>query len=276
MAIADYSEPLTQLLTQGECAWGSVKSGLDYTAMGITEKDIPNLIAMATDNELYELDNEAAEGWAPIHAWRALGQLRAESAIVPLLEQSLEYEDHEGWRDWMLTEFPIVFGRMGSSAIPVLAEVIHDRTKSGWFRIIAVEGLETMVKANPDAESQCVAILQEELAHFAENEPDLNAFIIGVLADLQVMEAVPLMEQAFAAGQVDELLYGDWDEVQVSLGLKSLDELPPKQYRLPGSLMEPEFISVGFATTNHEKQKAKKKAKRKQQSEARRKNRKKK
>lgn len=273
---ADYSEPVTRLLTQGECPWGGAESWLDYRALGITEQDILSLIAMVTDNDLYELDSEAATGWAPVHAWRALGQLRAEAAVIPLLQQSLEYEDHEGWRDWMMSELPTVLRMIGTPAISILAEWIHDRTLSGWQRSIPVEGLDLIAKSYPEAASECVAIFQEELAHFEENDPELNAFVIGSLVDLRVMEAVPLIEQAFAAGKVDELFNGDWDDVQVSLGLKSPDEVPRKRYQLPELPIEQEFIQVGFDTTNGEKQKAKKKAKRKQQSEARRKNRKKK
>ncbi|MBE9010120.1 hypothetical protein IQ250_07875 [Pseudanabaenaceae cyanobacterium LEGE 13415] len=276
MEIADYSEPLIQLLTQGEYSWGGVESWLDYRALGITENDIPSLIAMATNDDLYELDSEAAEGWAPVHAWRALGQLQAEAAVMPLLQQSLKYEDPEGWRDWMMTELPTVLRMNGIPAIPVLAAWIHDRTLSGWQRSIPIEGLDMIAKSYPEATSDCVAILQKELAQFEANDPEMNAFVIGSLVDLRVMEAVPLIEQAFAAGKVDELFNGDWDDIQVSLGLKSADEVPRKRYDLHRSLGEPEFVSVEFDTTNYERQKAKKKAKRKQQADARRKNRKKK
>ena len=279
MALPNYSEPLTQLLTQGECSWGGVESWIDYPALGITSSDIPSLITMATDDELYERDSDAVEGWAPVHAWRALGQLRAEAAVVPLLQQSLEFDVLEGWRDWMTSELPSVFGMIGTLAIPALAEFTADRTKSGWQRSIALEGLETIAKTQPEAAPQCIAILRQELAHFEENDPEMNAFVIGGLIDLRVMEAVPLIEQAFAAGRVDELFNGDWDEVQVSLGLKSRDEVPRRRYELPRSLLEPDFVpspSAKFEPSNDQKQKAKNKAKRKQQAEARRKNRKKK
>lgn len=279
MAISDYSEPLTQLLTQGECKWGGVDSWIDYPALGITSNDIPGLIRMATDPELYDQDGDEAESWAPVHAWRALGQLRAEAAIVPLLQQSLEYEDHEGWRDWMTSELPTVFSMIGALGIPALAELIRDRTKSGWQRTIPVEGLERIAKTQPEVTAQCIAILQDELAHFEENDPEMNAFVIGSLVELRVMEAVPLIEQAFAAEKVDELFNGDWDDVQVSLGLKSPDEGPRKRYELPRSLIERDSLPIalsGFDATDYQRQKAKKKAKRKQQAAARRTNRKKK
>lgn len=283
MAIADYSEPLTQLLSQGECSSGGISSWIDYSTLGITSIDIPNLIAMAIDDDLYEQDSEAAEGWAPIHAWRALGQLQAAAAVVPLLQKSVEFSDHDGWWEWMMSELPAVFGMIGAPAIPALAEFLQDRTKSAWSRVIAVDSLETIAKAQPDEESavrsQCVAILMEALTQFEVNDPELNGFLVGVLVELKVMAAVPLIEQAFAAGKVDELFNGDWDEVQVSLGLKSRDEVPKMRYdrsRLPS---ESDFFrspSLGSDLADDQGQKAKKKAKRKQQTDSRRKNRKKK
>jgi hypothetical protein len=279
MAITDYTEPLTQLLTQGECSRKGTESWLDYSTLGITSNDIPDLIHMATDDELYEQDGEAAASWAPVHAWRALGQLRAEAAVSPLLQQALKYQDHDGWQDWMFSEFPTVFGMIGTPGISALATWIHDRTKSGWDRIIAVDGLETIAEMRPELSLQCVEIFLEELTHFEENDPEMNAFVIGGLVKLQVMEAVPLMEQAFAADKVDEMFNGDWDEVQVSLGLKSRDQVPRRRYELQPPLVEPALPLSSWAGSDRieqPQQKAKKKAKRKQQSASRRTNRKKK
>ncbi|MBW4442546.1 MAG: hypothetical protein KME10_15200 [Plectolyngbya sp. WJT66-NPBG17] len=83
---------------------------------------------MATDSELYDLDAEVTEGWSPIHAWRALGQLRAKAAVLPLLHKMSEEKEFEGWCDWMSTDLPAVFGLVGAPAIPVLAEFLRDRT----------------------------------------------------------------------------------------------------------------------------------------------------
>jgi Protein of unknown function (DUF1186) len=275
MVITDYSEPLTQLFALGECNAGIFETWLDYGALGITEKDIPGLIAIATDNDLYELDDEMAENWAPVHAWRALSQLQATDAISPLLEQFQEYQNHEGWHDWMINELPRVFSTMGSPAIPFLAEAICDRTKIYWFRDVAIESLTNIALGISEVKPQCIAILQEELTHFQENESDINSFLIDALVELRAVEAAPVIEQVFAANKVDELFCGDWNAIQVDLGLKSADEVPLPRYRVisPEKALSPQLL--GFST-NHQQQKAKKKAKRKQQAESRRKNRKKK
>jgi hypothetical protein len=153
--------------------------------------------------------------------------------------------------------------------------------------VIALDGLEAIAKQSQATDSeqiaaqQCRAIFLEELSHFALNERDFNAFVIGALAELQVMEAVPLMEQAFAAGKVDEMMHGDWNEIQVQLGLKSREEVPkrtidPQLLRYLESLDHATSIPSGFGKSDYSPSKSNRKAKQKQQTESRRKNRKKK
>ncbi len=57
------------------------------------------------------------------------------------------------------------------------------------------------------------------LEHYARNERFVNAEIIYVLADLKAVEAAPLIEEAFAADAVDLSMMGDWESVQIELGL---------------------------------------------------------
>ena len=90
------------------------KSGLIIYPSGLTAGQIPELIQMARDEELHRADSDSLEVWAPIHAWRALGQLRAEAAIVPLL-RLLERIDEED-DDWVVEELPVVFGMIGPTA----------------------------------------------------------------------------------------------------------------------------------------------------------------
>jgi hypothetical protein len=61
------------------------------------------------------------------------------------------------------------------------------------------------------------------LEYFAANEPDVNGFLILGLVELQATEAAPLIERAFAARSVDLMVMGDWEDVQVELGLLSVE-----------------------------------------------------
>ena len=70
----------------------------------------------------------------------------------------------------------------------------------------------------------------------------LNAFLMSYLVDLKAVEAAPVMEKAFAADRVDISVQGDWEDVQIRLGLLDERLTPAPDYHL---LPEP----VRFART---------------------------
>ena len=72
-----YSPPVDQLLTYGEAHLSSPDKWPNYLELGLGPEHIPDLIRMATDEELNHADPDTLEVWAPTHAWRALGQLRS-------------------------------------------------------------------------------------------------------------------------------------------------------------------------------------------------------
>jgi len=77
-----YPPPVSELLTLGDCS--KIGAWPDYLALGLGPQHIPDLIRMALDEELHWADSDSLDVWLPVHAWRALGQLRAEAAVEPL------------------------------------------------------------------------------------------------------------------------------------------------------------------------------------------------
>jgi hypothetical protein len=217
---ASYSSPVSELLTFGDCR--DFRGWPNYLDLGLRSEHVPELIEMATDEELNWADPESLEVWAPVHAWRALGQLRAASAIEPLLHLFHELEDS----DWASDELPQVYGMIGRAAIPALARHLDDASHGLWSRVTAAFSLERIAAGDPSARSECVAILSRQLERFAENDPSLNGLLITYLLDLRAVEASSLMERAFAADRVDISIQGDWEDVQVELGLKAARETP--------------------------------------------------
>lgn len=114
----DYSGAIAQLLVLGSDLPILVKDWADYAAIGITSADIPELINVATDAALYTSDQHAPEGWATVHARRALAQLKAGEAVVPLLQAYEQFGERYDWWEWFSDELPEVFLLMGEAAIP--------------------------------------------------------------------------------------------------------------------------------------------------------------
>jgi len=70
-----YAPPVDRLLTFGE-EWSKPDGRPDYLALGLGSEHIADLIRLATDEALEEVDEERVAAWAPIHARRTLGQCR--------------------------------------------------------------------------------------------------------------------------------------------------------------------------------------------------------
>jgi hypothetical protein len=124
----------------------------------------------------------------------------------------------------------------------------------------------------PEARADSVAALMAALENYSETDPILNASIVKGLADLDAVEAAPLVEQAFQAEQVDEMLMGDWDDFQSAVGL--LDEAALAERKMEKqkerfaafSLLDPEPPSPRKKARTPEEKKQKKKHKQARQS----------
>src|ERR1700736_2333947 len=106
----DHTDPVRQLLTVGETSLFSRAQWVDYPeTYALRSEHIPALIRMSCDLTLHQRNQDGPEIWAPVHAWRALAQLRAVEAVGPLLEfMRIPLED-----DAVSQEFPTVFGMIG-------------------------------------------------------------------------------------------------------------------------------------------------------------------
>lgn len=266
---ASYSYPVSELLTFGDCR--NFRGWPNYLELGLGLEHVPELIEMATDEELNWADSEGLEIWGPVHAWRALGQLRAVAAIEPLLRLFHDVEDN----DWACDELPEVYGMIGRAAIPALARYLADASRGLWRRVTAAFALERIAAGDTSARAECVAVLGRQLERFAKNDPELNGFLVNYLIDLRAVGAAPLMERAFAADRVDLSIAGDWEDVQVELGLKMARETPRAPVSLFSSFDTPEH-DVPRQVSSADKAAAKAKSRRKQEKTSRKKNRKRK
>ena len=253
MDVTSYPPPVDKLLTLGDAreVGTNVKEWSIYLELGLGPEHIPDLIRMATDKELRWAYSDTLEVWAPIHAWRALGQLRAEAAIEPLLSL---LDEAEGDDDWVMEELPEVYGMIGPAAIPAITEYIADDSHLDWARITAIGCLEKIGTMHPDSRDTCVAFFIRRLELCKDDDPTVNGFVISSLIDLKALEAAPAIERAFAADCVDLSIAGDWDDVQVELGLKSPVEKLQRRYSplfgtTAQSMTEERAVSPGFSSS---------------------------
>jgi hypothetical protein len=219
MVQVTYTAPVDALLSIGEphgTKW------TDYlTQFNLTTADIPELIRMATDSDLNWAESESLEVWAPLHAWRSLGQLKAESAIQPLVSIFNEMDDS----DWFREEMPDVFGLIGPTAIPDVAEFLANPNNLFSSRWMTADALVKIGKEHPSARNECLGRLSQQLEQYSKNSRELNGALICALIEFEGREAATIMETAFSAKRVDTSMAGDWIDVQSSLGLLTKSEV---------------------------------------------------
>ena len=272
---SDYTASVAKLLTYGKAEGDAPEQWPNYPELGLGPEQIPDLIRMATDARLNWADSESLEVWAPIHAWRVLGQLRAEAAVEPLLSLFEDLEES----DWAWEELPEVLSMIGPTALPALAAYIADVSIDEEARISAIPSVEKIGLRWPEARPASVALLTKQLEQFPANTPEINGFLIVGLVELKAAEALPLIERVFAAKHVDPTIMGDWADVQVEFGLKSREEVEQERpQELPEtSLPSPEQKITApqiSSQERHQHEAARKKTKNKIANQSRKKNRK--
>ncbi|HXI70746.1 MAG TPA: SEC-C metal-binding domain-containing protein [Verrucomicrobiae bacterium] len=226
-----YAPPASQLLQLGEPRGNERQAWRDYAAMGISTAAVPELIRMATDDVLHDSPRDSQLVWAPVHAWRALGQLRVPEAIAPLLMLFQRADDAD---EWVMSDLPKALAQIGAAAIEPVANYLADTTRGEWERVTAADALGHIGQAHPELRAECVTRVAAQLENFAEQSDTLNAFLVAPLWNLRAVEAMSVLERAFASGHVDESVNGDLEDLQIHFGLKVAREHPPK----PNSLTE--------------------------------------
>ncbi len=223
-----YRPPVDALLSLGEPLAHDL--AVDCPGLGLGREQVPELIRMAVDPELHSGPQASHIVWAPVHAWRALAALRAEEAIVPLLGLLVRMD--EGVDDWLAREMPDIFALYGRPALQPAADYLADARHGEWARVTAANCVGHIGVAHPDLRMECVTRLAAQLEQCATQTENFNGLLVCDLMDLKAVEVAPVMERAFAAGRVDESICGDWEDVQIGLGLKTQREHPPKPNRL--------------------------------------------
>jgi hypothetical protein len=225
----DFSEPVLALISLGEKA-ARATQWPDFTKLGIIAEHIPELIRILESVEAFwpEGEVDAPEVYAPIHAWRALGQLKAEQAIPFLIDLIIWNE--EGDMDWIMEEVPDVMGMIGPVCIPALEENLLHLLKLEWAPVTIAHCLTEVGQQHPQSRATCVKALEAGLENYATNDENVNGFLISYLADLKAVESAPLVEQAYQADMVDLSVQGDFEDWQIELGLLEKRLTPPPRY----------------------------------------------
>jgi tetratricopeptide (TPR) repeat protein len=206
---------LTQLLEAGEHPDKDLLRAIQDQG----EAAVPRLLEIATDPELIWADSDSPEVWAPAHAMRLLGQLRATAAISPLIAL---LEDEGEAIYWIAEELPDVMAHIGLAATEPLKAFAADRNHDLYARSAACEGVVKIAQSHPERRQEAVDFLRTFLSAYPDEVPEdeiFRGFVVADLLDLKAKEAYPDIEAAFLEDRVDESIVG-LDHVQQELRIR--------------------------------------------------------
>jgi len=224
-----YGMPVARLLALGRPGEDVADRWLTAEELGLGPEHVAEIIRVMMDERWYMLDSESLEVYAPVHAWRVLADLRAEEAIPALIEVLARSD--EVWDEWATEEIPQVLGLIGPAAIPALSDYLEGRNSELYSCSDAARAMKEIAARHPEVRDRVVGILTAKLERHAEQDEYLNSSLIDCLIDLKAIESAPVMESAFAAGDVDIFVDGDSEDVQIELGLRTERSTPPPDPR---------------------------------------------
>ncbi len=210
------------IFSLGELEYSAVDDWLDYSQYGFDQDDVVALIALAIDKKLYFADDDTM--WVPAHAWRILGQLASEQAVLPLIgifDLLAEQDD-----DFGMTDLVHVMVMIGLPAIVALASFVNDNKHQQFARIMAIESLSEIAKRFPDSRKQVLTIYQNYMADPDIELQTLNGLLISYVLDLNGKELVDDIRTLFKQEYVDLSVVGDMEDVEITLGLREQRETP--------------------------------------------------
>lgn len=210
------------LFTLGEAQQGT-RDWPDYLQHGFEASDESALIELIGDKSLHGAAGDSLEVWVPLHAWRTLGQLRSERAIMPLIELFEELVED----DWALHELPTVMGMIGSAAIEPLGHYIKQQDRDEFARATAMAGLSEIVQQHPTHRSKVLEHYRLYIQQADNSATILNGLLVSYLLDIDGKELIDDVRDLFKRQCVDITCAGDIEDVEMALGLR-LERSTPK------------------------------------------------
>jgi hypothetical protein len=121
---------------------------------------------------------------------------------------------------------------IGEPAVQPARAVLANTSAATFTRIAGARTLQEVAVRHPELRDRAVSLLIEQLRDWPEQDDSLNGFLIDYLVELHAVEAAPLMQAAFEAGLADPDIRGDWEDVQIELGLlrERLTPRPPLRW----------------------------------------------
>ncbi len=235
-ASGSYVDPVSRLLVIRDAAVGLDPSKwLNYKSdFGIGIEHETDLIRLATDRALRATSRKEHEAWGPVHATRALGQLRS-SRSVPALLHALR-DNIEGRPT--PREIGYVFAAVGDLALEILSEFLVGLPDAEDVEIEVVLALKEVANFEPSMKQACIetvkAILRARITApigaSIGNNAAVCSFAVAILVQMKAVSCYTEISEAYRLGLADCVFCGDIEDVEIKFGLRTERQSPRREF----------------------------------------------
>lgn len=124
--------------------------------------------------------------FAAMHAWRALGQLRATESLKTLLNSLIDEKNGEAF--WYRIELPHVIKEIGAESIKPLDKFLKKRGQPWDNKMIMINGLIEIAINQPKYKKEVEEITLSLLKKYKKNDLAFNASLLNAIFKLQPYE----------------------------------------------------------------------------------------
>lgn len=222
-----YDGRVAQLLSLGRDKLMRVDGESYVKRFGFTQDDVPQLLKLANDMEIYKHDysdipeDEGLEFFGVIHAWHTLSELGVIEFKKMLLQMVEDGDEHE-YDDWILDNFVKLIKPYRKDMYNYFAEGAIQEQKNTWTRLCYLDTIKEMLEAD-EVSLQEVEKLIVKILSQGENSI-VNASIIAICMDYKLTEHLELIKECYDRDAVDLMHHGDLEDVEIGMGIKERRE----------------------------------------------------
>ena len=210
-----------RLLTAGQRVPAFVRRDI----LDLDTAAVPALLEILTDEDL-ALQDAPGQGWAPAHAARLLGELRAVDAIEPMLSRLGQTTWEDVLRDCLLRALPQIGAPVVEPALRAWAESNDEDFKVSVASVLARSGVR---------DERIFEVLLDELTNEPSHAP-------GALAEYGDVRALPYLANAFDGYEIvpGDRPFANQDLVELRAAIEELGGLlTPAQEEKYARALEP-------------------------------------
>jgi hypothetical protein len=214
-----YSEKLQPLFELGSDFL--VRNRFNYDKFEFTQDDIDELIGLATDNSYKFIDYKEHEVlverffYGTIHAVNVLGKIKAVESIDFILKKM--EEESEG-NEYFLEAFVSYVTNMGINGLDYFEKYIFEKPEV--YELISIfDGMDYMLEEEPNSASRIAEIMIRYLKN-EKTHPAPLSFAISTLINIGEDKHIDLIRETFKTKDVDTLLRGDIEDIEIELGIR--------------------------------------------------------